>query len=203
MTQIDPAKERARLAERYAGMSDGELEKLSRDAGTLTDESWELLEDELDRRGLQAATADALIVEDTLEQRKLTTLAQFRDLPAALLAKGLLESAGIECFLADDNMVRLDWFISNLLGGIKLQVKPEDEAAALEILEQPIPENFDLQGDGEFEQPRCPKCGSVDISYEAMNKGVGLTLGWAVGVPLPIRSDKWQCRVCGTEWREE
>ena len=97
----------------------------------------------------------------------------------------------------------MDWFISNLLGGIKLQVKREDEMAALELLSQPIPENFEVQGDGEFEQPRCPKCGSVDISYEAMNKGVGLTLGWAVGVPLPIRADKWHCRGCGSEWRGE
>ena len=51
------------------------------------------------------------------------TLRQFRDLPEALLAKGSLESAGIQVYLVDDNMIRMDWFISNLLGGIKLNVR--------------------------------------------------------------------------------
>ena len=55
-----------------------------------------------------------------LEMRELVTIRQFRDLPEALLAKGSLESAGIACFLADENMVRLDWFISNFVGGVKL-----------------------------------------------------------------------------------
>ena len=43
--------------------------------------------------------------------RKQVTIRAFRDLPEALLAKGSLESAGIDCFLVDDNMVRLDWFM--------------------------------------------------------------------------------------------
>ena len=74
-----------------------------------------------------------------VEWEDLVILRQFRDLPEALLAKGSLASAGIESFLADDNMVRMDWFISNLVGGIKLCVRPEDAEAALEMLEQPIP----------------------------------------------------------------
>ena len=55
-----------------------------------------------------------------LDVRNLVSIRQFRDLPEALLAKGCLESAGIECFFRDDNLVRLDWFISNFIGGIKL-----------------------------------------------------------------------------------
>ena len=63
-----------------------------------------------------------------MEVRELVTIRQFRDLPEALLAKGSLESAGIECFLADENLVRLDWFISNFIGGIKLKVRVPDAA---------------------------------------------------------------------------
>ncbi|HZQ91963.1 MAG TPA: hypothetical protein VFA60_09240 [Terriglobales bacterium] len=40
----------------------------------------------------------------------LIVVAQYRDLPEALLAKGKLESAGIECTMTDDNIVRMDWF---------------------------------------------------------------------------------------------
>jgi hypothetical protein len=53
---------------------------------------------------------------------------------------GVLESAGIPCYLRDENAVRMDWFYSNLLGGIRLQVREEDRAAAEALLHQPIPE---------------------------------------------------------------
>jgi hypothetical protein len=34
-------------------------------------------------------------------------------------------------------MVRMDWFISNLLGGVKLLVQPEDFSKASQILNEP------------------------------------------------------------------
>jgi XTP/dITP diphosphohydrolase len=57
---------------------------------------------------------------------QLITIRRFRDLPAAHVALSKLESAGINCELADDEMVRMDWFYSNLIGGVRLQV-PENE----------------------------------------------------------------------------
>jgi len=120
----------------------------------------------------------------------------------AFLAKSLLESAGIECFLADDNMVRLDWFYSNLIGGIKLNVNREDRDEAEGVLSQPIPDGFEVDGVGEYRQPRCPKCQSVDITFQAMNKGIGLTTAWAVGLPLPIPENSWKCNSCGVKWQE-
>jgi hypothetical protein len=81
-----------------------------------------------------------------------------QNLPEALLAKGILDSSGIECFLTDDNMVRMDWFISNLLGGVKLLVNREDVEAATAILDEPTPELLDVEGVGEYQQPRCPEC---------------------------------------------
>ena len=81
--------------------------------------------------------------EDELGFRELVTIRKFRDLPEALLAKGRLESCGVESFLADDNMVHMDWLISNLLGGVKLKVEAADVDSAEEILNQPIPDDFD------------------------------------------------------------
>src|SRR5207237_10420673 len=69
------------------------------------------------------------------ELRDLLTIRQFRDLPEALLAKSVLESAGIECFLGDDNLIRMDRLWSNLLGGIKLRVRQEDAIVASRLLE--------------------------------------------------------------------
>ena len=42
-------------------------------------------------------------------------------------------------------MVRMDWFISNLLGGVKLLVNSGDAEDAVTVLNQSIPENFDVQ----------------------------------------------------------
>ncbi len=130
------------------------------------------------------------------------TLRQFRDLPEALLAKGSLESAGIQAYLVDDNMIRMDWFISNLLGGIKLKVRPEDAEAASEILNQPIPETLDVEGIGDFEQPKCPSCHSLDVSFEELNKPVAYMTAYA-GVPLPVYKQGWTCHACGNAWEEQ
>ncbi len=54
---------------------------------------------------------------------------------------------------------------------------------ANEILNQPIPEMLDIEGVGNFEQPKCPKCQSLDVrdSYQ----------------------DGWTCRACGYQWPDD
>jgi len=49
------------------------------------------------------------------------------------MAKGCLDSAGIESFLADSNMA---WMDSPVVRGMRLQVSPEDAEAAIAMLEQ-------------------------------------------------------------------
>jgi len=69
---------------------------------------------------------------DAHEASELVTIRQFGNLAEALMAKGCLDSAGIECFLADSNMA---WMDSPVVRGMRLQVSPDDAAAAVEILE--------------------------------------------------------------------
>src|ERR1700733_10643723 len=156
------ATQRRRLSANYAGMTDGELQRLARSAESLTELAWDALEDEMDRRHLEFPDDECSDDPRTeprqeMEVRELVTIRQFRDLPEALLAKGSLESAGIECFLADDNLVRLDWFISDFIGGIKLNVRAVDVENARALLDDPILEGIYVQGIGLYEQPRCPK----------------------------------------------
>ncbi len=135
MTKIDPDDERRRLVEFYRGQMDGELEKVAAVAYDLTDLAREALKAELSRRGLSTEiveNAPVIIkkeptampgdppppkppdepspIDGEFELRRLITIRKFRDLPEALLAKGSLESAGIDAVLTDDNMVRMDWF---------------------------------------------------------------------------------------------
>ncbi len=200
MTIPDPEQERQRLAALYSGMTDDELQKIDEDPASLTELAQQSLRGEMSKRGLVDLPKEAA-VEQELEFQKLVMLRQFRDLPEALLAKGALESAGIESFLADDNMVRMDWFISNLIGGIKIKVKPEDLEAAQEILDQPIPEGFEVEGVGDYQQPHCPKCGSLDVTFQQLNQPVAYGSAW-LSLPLPVHYNAWRCRSCKYEWKE-
>jgi hypothetical protein len=132
MTLIDHQKEQKRLAALYGSKSDAELAELARDQRNLTEDALRVLESEFLHRGLQFERQNLSPVADT-EDVKLVALRRFRDLPGALVAKGLLDSAGIKCFLSDENTVRLDWLWSNALGGVRLWVREDDlpESAAL------------------------------------------------------------------------
>jgi hypothetical protein len=139
-----PKRERDRLALLYAALSDGELEQLAGETESLTDEARAALALEMSRRNLpteKKGEADDLPSDGRAEFRDLMTIRQFRDLPEALLAKSVLESAGIECFLGDDNLIRMDWLWSNLLGGIKLRVRQEDALEASRLLEGDVPQS--------------------------------------------------------------
>lgn len=142
----DFEEERQRLTQLYSTMTPEELGEVVDDSASLTDVAREVVKAELSRRGLPVEIDEAPAGEDVVEERHLVSVRRFRDLPEALLAKGSLESSGIESFLTDDNMIRMDWFISNLLGGIKLAVNQEDVEAATAILDEPAPEILDVDG---------------------------------------------------------
>jgi len=141
-------------------------------------------------------------IETESEFDNFVTVRKFRDLPEALLAKGSLESAGIECNLLDDNMVRLDWFWSNLIGWMRLPVASAEADEATAILDPPIPENLDVPGIGDYPQPRCPKCESLDVAYQELYAPVAYLSAY-IGVPVPIERRAWRCHDCHTEWEDD
>ena len=112
---------------------------------------------------------------------QLVTIRRFRDLPAAHVALSKLESAGINCELADDEMIRLDWLISNGLGGIRLQV-PEDEVEdAQEVLAEIATTTVGELTNPQYSEEICPSCGSIDLK------------------PL-VSGDFIKCNACNTSW---
>ena len=224
--QINPEQERQRLTERYAEMPLEKLQRIAADWDELTNIARQALEAEIQRRG--ASIPDSVktrpvppqpaveipvpeepeedegpsvaIEPDNSPGVKLVMIRRYRDLPEALIAKGSLESAGIESFLVDENMVRLDWFWSNLIGGAKLMVSPENANEAIAILDQPIPEKFETS-EGEYQQPSCPQCGSMDISFEQLNKPIAYASAY-VSLPLPIHDQGWKCHTCEHKWND-
>jgi hypothetical protein len=131
MALIDHRRERDRLAATYAAMSELELTDLARDQRSLTDDALNALESEFSKRGISFERENL----ETAEQQnvKLVALRRFTGLPQALVAKGVLDSARVKCFLSFDNTVRMDWVWSSALGQIRLWVVEDDipEAATL------------------------------------------------------------------------
>lgn len=130
------------------------------------------------------------------------TVRTFRDLPEALVAKATLESSGIDAFLVDDNTIRMDWFWSNGLGGVKVMVDREHLQAADEILNQPTPESLDVPGVGEYRQPRCPRCESLDVTFKELNKPVAYVSAY-FNLPIPLTRRAWRCHSCNCEWEDD
>ena len=137
MVVVDPERERQRLAQLYAHMSDGELLRVAEDPGALTDAALDALEDEADRRGLRLDLDPVAEPAIAPAFGELAVVRKFRDLPEAWLAQGALAAAGIESHLLDENLVRLDWFYSNAIGGVRLCVRVDDAAQAFRVLNQP------------------------------------------------------------------
>jgi hypothetical protein len=189
------------FADLYRPMSEYELQALAADWHSLTDEAQAALAAEFATRGL-TLTQPPLEEDEAPEYRDLVTLRRYRDLSEAIVARGAIESAGIFCFLKDENTIRLDWQISNMIGGIRLQVAAADVEAAEAVLAQPIPDTIEFADEPGYEQPRCPRCHSTNISYERASRKATLASLYLIGIPLPLGSASWTCQGCGFRWEE-
>ena len=142
MVEQSPAQERERLAAFYASLNDEELRLLAAQSETLTPSALLVLREEISRRRLTIELQAPIDASPRAEPANIVTLRRFRDLPDALIAKGILDSAGIACHLGDENLIRMDWFLSNCVGGMKLWVNAEDADAAASLLDSSAPEEI-------------------------------------------------------------
>lgn len=197
---MNPAPED--LAARYAGMSETELLELAQEYDSLTEAAQSTLRTEFAKRSLEPPVLEDRPESGDPAYRALTAVRRYRDLSEAIVARSLLESAGIGAWIRDENVARMEWQYSNLLGGVRLQVETGDTDAALEVLNQPIPETVPFEEQAEFIQPRCPRCGSIDISFLGPDRRAALASVTLLHMPLPSGGESWLCDACGAHWVE-
>ncbi len=202
MADIHHEPSEPKFADIYRPMSDLELQQLADDWYDLIDEARQALKAEFSNRNLEFIEPP-LPVDDPVEFRDLVTLRRYRDLSEAIVARAVVESAGIFCFLKDENLVRLDWQMSNLVGGIRLQVGAADVEAAEAVLSQPVPDSIDIPDQPDFKQPRCPRCSSTDIAWERQGRKAALISLYLFSLPAPRGSESWHCSSCDLRWAEE
>jgi hypothetical protein len=131
------------------------------------------------------------------------TIEIFNDYIAANFAKQKLQHHGINCYLADENTVMMQWTLSNAIGGIKLRVLKENKEKAIQILneeEAALPVDHQIETDGKAELI-CPRCKSNNTATDKISKKTAAWTWLILGAPLPITIIKsHRCFYCGNQW---
>jgi hypothetical protein len=111
--------------------------------------------------------------------RDLVTIATYRFLPEAEAARMYLEAEGFRPFLADVEIVNMDWLLGCAVGNIKLQVPRADAERAVELLERrpapPKPIHPRLQ---DPDATYCLSCGTMIPAHATCCP----SCGWCYGV---------------------
>lgn len=122
----------------------------------------------------------------------MKTVARFREPYQAHLARGVLESAEIDAYVLDDHLVGTNWLYSSALGGVRLYVDDENEAAALEIL------NSEVEEPDDDDEP-CPACGSTELEVSRYSLW-SIIPALLTTAPLFFPRRSWRCKRCRTRW---
>lgn len=126
----------------------------------------------------------------------LITVASFSTPEEAHLLRMRLEAGGVPAFVADENIVQMQWLFSNAVGGVRVQIDSENAAAAREILDEPP--GPPLPAD----RPVCPQCGSLATEPDARPRRFSFLMLLVAGFPWFVPRHRWSCESCGARWTE-
>lgn len=131
----------------------------------------------------------------------LVTIKTFSYDHETILYEPAFKAEGIEYFLKDQQTVAIDPLVSNAIGGIKLQVKAEDEERARALVAEIAANNTTsnlgdiIRVDGKkYEKTldECPKCESEEIyAYKPT---------FMEGLFKPLMKREKYCQNCTHKW---
>lgn len=124
----------------------------------------------------------------------LITVKSYQNLTEAHIARSLLQSEGIPCYLADEYLANLVPHYNYLLNGIKLQTHTIDAARALEIIEQ-----------SETRGLECPHCESNDViahttSFKGWKGKLSLLAAFFIMIFPFYYQQGHRCKNCGNDF---
>ena len=125
----------------------------------------------------------------------------------AHMVQGYLASEGIESVLKDELITQVQPFYSNAVGGVKVLVRVEDEAAALQVLEEGgylHPEKLEkvevVFRTSATNVKHCPFCQSENIGKKKLPDVLMLLVSVVFGAIFPVFKRVNKCFDCGKEW---
>jgi hypothetical protein len=136
----------------------------------------------------------------------LVTVGNYPDVASAEVAASILESAGIECVIPDENVAGIAWQWGSALQGVRLQVAGENLELARIALEEPEPAPAEAVARPPWREDVCVMCGSESIGrpkWKNRLKAISILfppvlLFWPL---LAAVNSRTQCVSCGYAWR--
>jgi DNA-directed RNA polymerase subunit M/transcription elongation factor TFIIS len=194
--------ESQRLRERYAALTEDELQAVAGDAFELTEVAQQALQSEILRRGLDICLQQAPLQSTPHETEKfdpadldLVVIQRAWDSEEARKLMGILHEAGFPCYLGPDNLDDVDAFDSSFDQGVDIKVREVDNQPAQHALSQALPPEPDPDT---VYIARCPKCQSTEIVFQ------GLDQNPATGSAATSSSNfNWTCDACGYQWNDD
>lgn len=123
-----------------------------------------------------------------------------------------LESEGIRCFLDGEHTVSVHPFLSQAIGGVKLNVMEKDAAQALELLaesagttsqfDKPYPDK--IPEGAVAVDTYCENCESRNVYRKKVALGktiLSAILAILAYLPMLLLAQKHYCADCGHEWK--
>lgn len=117
---------------------------------------------------------------------RLVQVASYSKPDDAYLAASFLEGNGLSPNIRDGHTIGVDWFYSQAVGGVKLEVPEDEYEKAVELLALPSASENVL---------KCPHCGSDKIKLRQLSGVTALAL-LLFGLLLPIASHRADCLDC-------
>jgi hypothetical protein len=205
MDITDP-QEMQRLQERYAQMTEEELRAVADDGYELTETAQQMLQSEIRQRRLniklkdKAETSEPAAVDlpqDDFDPSNLDLVVARRvwDQAEAIQVKGILNSAGIPCFLGPDNLEDPEAFSIKFDNGLDLKIRYVDQRHAIQALQQSLPPDPGIENAADI-FARCPKCHSTEIVFQDRDSQPGTE-------PSFDSKFNWSCDACGHKWTDD
>jgi hypothetical protein len=110
---------------------------------------------------------------------------------------GVLETAGIECYLGPENVATVDEYKGDYAGGVEIKVMKFQARHAQDGLRAVLPpEPEEDAAEGDAFTIRCPKCNSAEVILQGFveEPGQHSKLG---------TKNSWACDACGHEWVDD
>lgn len=168
---------------------------------TLTDTAKLVIQAELQSRGITPPRLQTSHFEEQLSDiEPWVTVARLTTAPEAHIVRARLESEAIPAMIADEHLVTANWFLSNAIGGVRVQVPQSYTERANRILKELEAGEYALSDD-ELAVRKCPNCGSDDVIQDKRSQKASLLALFFFQLPLPFSHNAYKCNNCGHVWK--
>ncbi len=139
------------------------------------------------------------------------TVITFTQPHEAYIAKGLLESEGIETVIRDEFTAQVNNFYSNAIGGVKIDVKESDLKEGISVLKNRGYITEDIESSSKkieivelksnMNKLLCPFCESDNINRNKEVYLLTVIVYFILGALFPIFKRNYICFDCNKEWK--